>query len=128
MDKIVLLVEDNVDTRRIYATILRHRGYSVIEAADGEAGVRLAGESIPHAILMDVSLPILDGWQSTALIKQDPGTASIPVIILTAHAGEQERKRAESLRCAGFLTKPCNPSQVVAELDRVLATSAVPAD
>lgn len=127
MDMIVLLVEDNADTRRVYATILRHHGYSVIEAADGEAGVRLAGEIRPHAILMDVSLPVLDGWRATELIKSDPLTASIPVIILTAHSGNQERGRAEILGCTGYLTKPCNPSRVLAELNRVLAAPTVPA-
>lgn len=128
MDKIVLLVEDNADSRRVYATILRHHGYSVIEAADGRTGVRLAGESRPHAILMDISLPILDGWRATELIKSDPLTASIPVIVLTAHAGNQERERAEALGCTGYLTKPCNPSRVLTELNRVVASATVPAD
>ncbi len=124
----MLLVEDNADNRLVYATILRHHGFTVIEAEDGAAGVQLAREASPHAILMDISLPILDGWRATELIKGDPATSRIPVIALTAHALTQDHEKVQALGCDGYLTKPCEPSRVITELNRVITASAVPAD
>lgn len=126
--KRVLLVEDNADNRLVYATILRHHGFTVIEAENGATGVELARETRPHAILMDISLPILDGWRATELIKGDPATSQIPVIALTAHALTQDRERAKAVGCDGYLTKPCDPSRVIAALNRAIEASAVPAD
>jgi CheY-like chemotaxis protein len=127
-NKRVLLVEDNADNRLVYATILRHHGFTVVEADNGVAGVQLALETQPHVILMDISLPILDGWRATELIKSDPATSQIPVIALTAHALTQDHEKARAVGCDGYLTKPCDPSRIIAELNRVIADSAVPAD
>lgn len=109
----VLLVEDNPDNRDIYGTFLRHYGFTVVEAADGAEGVRLARELLPGVVLMDVGLPVLDGLEATRLIKADPATADIPVVALTAHAMESDRRAALDAGCDSYLAKP-------AELSRVL--------
>jgi CheY-like chemotaxis protein len=92
----VLLVEDNPDNRDIYGTFLRHYGFTVVEAGDGEEGVRLAREFLPGVVLMDVGLPLLDGLEATRRLKADPATADIPVIALTAHAMESDRQAAST--------------------------------
>jgi CheY-like chemotaxis protein len=126
--KTVLLVEDNGDNRIVYAAILQHHGFRVLEAANGEEGVRLARAERPDAILMDISLPVMDGWRATALLKGDPATSQIPIIALTAHALSMDRAKAKAVGCDGYLTKPCEPSRVVAALQRVIEASAVVAD
>lgn len=119
----VLLVEDHPDNRGIYRTILEHGGLRVIEAEDGEAGVRLAQQQLPDLILMDVSLPLLDGWQATRILKDDPETAHIPIIALTAHALHGDRERAEQAGCDGYIAKPAPPRDVLAEVRRRLGLS-----
>jgi CheY-like chemotaxis protein len=126
--KTVLLVEDNDDNRIVYAAILQHYGFRVLEAVNGEEGVRLARSERPAAILMDISLPVLDGWRATAQLKGDAATSHIPIIALTAHALTMDRDKAKAVGCDGYLTKPCEPSRVVAELHRVIEASAVVAD
>src|ERR1043166_1909774 len=98
--KTVLLVEDNEDNRLIYATALRYAGYEVIEAVTGTEGVNLARSRRPDLILMDISVPEMDGWEATTLLKADPNTREIPVIAVTAHAlpGDEERSRSEERR------------------------------
>ncbi len=116
----VLLVEDHPDNRGIYRTILEHGGLDVLEAEDGEAGVRIARERRPDLILMDVSLPLLDGWKATRILKDDPGTAHIPIIALTAHALHGDRERAEEAGCDGYIAKPAPPRDVLEEVKRRL--------
>lgn len=123
----VLLVEDNEDNRIVYQTILEYRGYRVHEATNGEEGLRLARQTRPDAILMDISIPIIDGWTATEMLKQDPETADIPVIALTAHALAEDREKAREVGCAGYLAKPCEPRKVVAEIERVIGKSTTPA-
>ena len=84
--KTVLLVEDNEDNRIVYSTILRHFGYKVTEALNGEEGISKARSEHPDLILMDISIPIIDGWEATQVLKHDPQTRGIPIIALTAHA------------------------------------------
>jgi two-component system, cell cycle response regulator DivK len=121
---VILIVEDNEDNRDIYTTILRHSGYEVAEAGTGEEGVRLARERLPAAVLMDVAMPGISGWEATRLLKADPLTASIPVIALTAHAMAEDRRRAEEAGCDGYLAKPVEPRRVVEEIERVLGERA----
>ncbi len=120
----VLLVEDHPDNRGIYRTILEHSGLRVIEAEDGETGVRLAQQQRPDLILMDVSLPLLDGWQATRILKDDPETAHIPIIALTAHALQGDRERAVEAGCDGYIAKPAPPRDVLAEVRRRLGLAA----
>jgi two-component system cell cycle response regulator DivK len=116
----ILLVEDHEDNRIVYSTILEHFGYRVLLAADGAEGVRMARESSPDLVLMDVSIPVMDGWQATATLKADPLTARIPVIALTAHALPADRERAEEVGCDGYLAKPVEPRRVLEEVRRFL--------
>lgn len=120
----ILLVEDNADNRDIYRTVLEHFGYEVIEAHDGEMGIRLAQERRPDLILMDISIPKVDGWQATKLLKGDPETAGIPIIALTAHALTSDRERAREIGCDGYLAKPVEPRRVLEEVQRHLQNSA----
>lgn len=117
----VLIVEDNLDNRMIYRTILEHYGYEVLEAADGEAGVRLARERLPDLVLMDISIPIIDGHEATRMLKADPATAHIPVIALTAHAMAEDRLLAAEAGCDAYLAKPAEPKQVAAEVRRLIS-------
>lgn len=118
--KTVLLVEDNEDNRIVYSTILRHFGYSVTEALNGEEGIAKARAEHPDLILMDISIPVIDGWEATQVLKHDPQTREIPIIALTAHALASDREKAMEVGCDGYLAKPCEPRAVVAEVQRFL--------
>jgi CheY-like chemotaxis protein len=120
----VLLVEDNEDNLRIYSTILTYFGYRVLEATDGEAGLSAARDRLPDLILMDVSIPKIDGWEVTRMLKEDPRTATIPVVALTAHALATDRERAEAIGFDGYISKPAEPRQVLAEVERRLGKAA----
>jgi len=118
--KTVLLVEDNEDNRTVYRTILEHFGYQVIEARNGEDGVNMARDQHPDLILMDISIPLIDGWEATRILKSEAGTSDIPIIALTAHALATDRAKANEVGCDGYLAKPCEPRAVVAEVQRFL--------
>lgn len=116
--KTVLLVEDNEDNLVVYRTILEHVGFRVIEARDGEEGVSRAREHLPDLILMDISIPKMDGWEATQRLKADGNTKQIPIIALTAHALEEDRQKALQAGCDGYLAKPVEPRRVVQEVER----------
>lgn len=116
----VLLVEDNEDNRIVYATMLEHFGFEVVEAGNGEDALAMARSGRPDIILMDISIPGIDGWTATERLRADPETRGIPVIAVTAHALPEHRERAKSLGCEGFLTKPCPPRRLLAEVRRVI--------
>jgi two-component system cell cycle response regulator DivK len=122
----ILLVEDNADNQEIYRIILVHHGHAVLQAWDGEAGVRMAREHGPDLILMDLTMPLLDGLAATRILKADPATAGIPIIALTAHAMEEDLAAAEEAGCIAFLSKPAAPGLVAAEVGRVLALAREP--
>jgi two-component system cell cycle response regulator DivK len=111
-------VEDNEDNRHIYRLILQHSGFTVLEAADGEEGIRLAREAAPDVILMDISIPKINGWEATRILKADEATRRIPVIALTAHAMLSDRTLSEEAGCDGYLAKPVEPQRVVEEVRR----------
>jgi two-component system, cell cycle response regulator DivK len=118
--KTVLLVEDNEDNLIVYRTILDHVGYRVIEARDGEEGVARARADLPDLILMDVSLPKMDGWEATRRIKADEETRQIPIIAVTAHALDDDREKATQVGCDGYLAKPVAPRRVVEEVEKFI--------
>jgi two-component system cell cycle response regulator DivK len=122
VNRTILLVEDHEDNRIVYRTILEHFGYRVLLAADGAEGVRLAREEKPDLILMDVSIPVMDGWEATRTLKSDPATAAIPIVALTAHALVTDRARAAEVGCDGYLAKPVEPRVVLEEVRRFLGT------
>lgn len=121
--KTVLIVEDNEDNRIVYSTILRHHGFRVCEALDGEEGIDKARRELPDIILMDISIPVIDGWQVTETLKRETATKGIPIIALTAHAMPGDRQRAMAVGCDGYLAKPCEPRAVLAEVNRLIDVS-----
>lgn len=118
--KVVLLVEDNLHNRRIFSGILTHYGFQVIEAENGVEAVAMAKSEKPDIILMDLSLPVMDGWEATRKIKDMPELRHIPIIALTAHAMAGDEDRALEAGCDGYLSKPISPTKVVAEVKRAL--------
>ncbi|MEP6495980.1 MAG: response regulator [bacterium] len=119
-NRTVLLVEDNEDNLVIYSTILRHAGYTVIEATDGQQGIDAAREHHPGLILMDVSIPIVDGWEATRRLKADPDTSGIPIIALTAHALPSDQQMSVEVGCNGYISKPAEPRVVLSAVESYL--------
>ncbi len=117
----VLVVDDFDDNREMYAEYLQQAGYHVIQAADGKSAVQLATEARPDLVVMDLSLPVMDGWEATRLLKADPRTRRIPVIALTGHALAGHSQGARDAGCDEFLTKPCLPRALVDAVERMLA-------
>lgn len=118
----VLIIEDDEDSRFVYGAILADNGFAVSTATTGGEGLRMARDLRPSAILMDVSIPGMDGWSVTERLKSSPETLEIPVIIITAHAFPEDARRAEMVGCDGFLTKPCEPRRVLDEVFRLVGT------
>ena len=117
----ILLVEDNEMNRDMLSRRLERKGYEVTMAKDGGEGVELAKSSSPDIILMDMSLPVLDGWEATRKIKADEQTASIPVIALTAHAMSGDREKAIEAGCDEYDTKPIDLNRL---LEKITALTA----
>ncbi|HEX5869155.1 MAG TPA: response regulator [Longimicrobium sp.] len=118
--KTVLLVEDDADNQMIYSMILNHHGYTVLQAPDGERGVQMARDHLPDLILMDLTMPRVDGLQATRMLKADSATHGIPVVALTAHGEPEDRQAAHDAGCVAFLAKPVEPRRVAAEVGRIL--------
>jgi CheY-like chemotaxis protein len=117
---LVLLVDDIEDCRDVYGQFLRYTGYEVVEATDGNEALAAAMKLAPDAIVMDLWLPHLDGWESIRQLKALPATASIPILVLTGDAYAQARRDAEDAGCQAYLVKPCLPMDVAAEVGRLL--------
>jgi two-component system, cell cycle response regulator DivK len=117
----ILLVEDNEMNRDMLARRLQRRGFEVVVAVDGLEGLAMAEAEAPDAILMDMSLPELDGWDATRRLKGAPTTRSIPVIALTAHAMSSDRDRALAAGCDDYETKPIDLARLIAKLEALLA-------
>ena len=120
----ILLVEDNEMNRDMLSRRLQRRGHEVLVAGDGADGVSKARAEIPGLILMDMSLPILDGWEATRQIKSDPATSGIPIIALTAHAMSEDRERAISAGCDDYDTKPVEFPRLIGKIDALLDASS----
>ena len=116
----VLLVEDNEMNRDMLSRRLVRQGFEVLMAVDGEQGVRMAQTEMPDLILMDMSLPVLDGWGATRLIKAYPSTQTIPVIALTAHAMAGDRDKALDAGCDDYDTKPIELPRLLEKMGRLL--------
>jgi CheY-like chemotaxis protein len=119
----VLLVEDYEDAREMYRDYLLFSGFDVQTAGNGYEAIEKARELRPDIILMDLSLPVLDGWEATRRLKADPETAPIVVIALSAHAMAAEAQRAAAAGCDGFIAKPCLPEELVLAVTRHLQLS-----
>ena len=124
--KTVLLVEDNEDNRIVYSTILRHFGYSVTEALNGEEGIAKARAEKPDLILMDISIPIIDGWEATRRLKAEPNTRRIPVIGLTAHAMAGDKEKVIDAGCDDYDTKPVELPRLLQKIEALLHADNTP--
>jgi CheY-like chemotaxis protein len=116
----VLVVDDFQDNREMFAEFLSLSGYRVAEASTGREALDRAFELLPDVILMDLSLPELDGWEATRKLKGDPRTEHIPIVALTGHALADHSRDAKDAGCDLFLTKPCLPEVLVLEIRRIL--------
>jgi len=116
----ILLVEDNEMNRDMLTRRLERKGFEVVIAVDGQAGIDMAASSNPDIILMDLSLPVIDGWEATRQIKANPATQSIPVIALTAHAMAGDEQKALEAGCDDYDTKPIDLSRLLGKIDNLL--------
>ena len=116
----VLLVEDNEMNRDMLSRRLTRRGFDVVFAVDGKQGVALARSEKPDIILMDMSLPVMDGWEATRCVKADDATRSVPVIGLTAHAMSGDREKAIEAGCDDYDTKPVEIDRLIGKIERLL--------
>ncbi len=116
----VLLVDDYPDAREMYSEYLQFSGFDVVEATNGMEALQSAIDRSPDIILMDLSLPVMDGWEATRRLKADERTASIPVVALTGHALAGISEGAKQAGCDAFVTKPCLPEDLVKEIRRIL--------
>ena len=120
----ILLVEDNELNRDMLSRRLARKGYDVLIAEDGARGLSAATDSKPDLILMDMSLPVIDGWEATRRLKAEPQTHAIPVIALTAHAMSSDREKAVAAGCDDYDTKPVELERLLAKIERLLQTGS----
>lgn len=120
----ILLVEDNEMNRDMLSRRLERKGFTVVIAVDGEAGVEMAKTEQPELVLMDMSLPVLDGWEATRRIKASPETGGIPVIALTAHAMAGDREKTIEAGCDDYDTKPIDLKRLLGKIQKLLTDPA----
>jgi two-component system cell cycle response regulator DivK len=116
----ILVVEDNRDNMMLITDLLQTLEYVVIQAGDGQSGVKLAEAELPDLILMDLSLPVMDGWAATRQIKANPALQHIPIIALTAHAMVGDRERALAAGCDDYLAKPIDLSLLTVKITQLM--------
>jgi two-component system cell cycle response regulator DivK len=119
---LILVVDDYQDAREMYAEYLQYSGFRVAEARNGNEAVAQARSLRPDLILMDLSLPGMDGWEATRVLKADEATRHIPIVALTGHALAGASEGARKAGCDSFVTKPCLPDDLVVEVKRMLNT------
>ena len=119
--KLILIVDDFQDNREMYTQYLGFVGYRVAEAVDGQDALVKSAALLPDLVVMDLSLPGLDGWEATRRLKKDPRTKNVPVVAVTGHAFAGADEKAMDAGCDGYITKPCLPADLVGEIRRVLA-------
>jgi two-component system, cell cycle response regulator DivK len=120
MSKRILLVEDTEDNRQIIRDLLVSTGYQLLEAEDGAAGVAMAAEHRPDLILMDIQLPVMDGYEASRRIKANPALTHIPIIAVTSYALSGDEARTRAAGCDGYVAKPFSPRQLLAKINEFL--------
>ncbi len=120
--KKILLVEDNEMNRDMLSRRLQRKNFDVVFAMNGQEGVQMASSEAPDLVLMDLSLPIMDGWEAIRRIKEDPATAGLPIIALTAHAMDGDEARAREAGCDDYDTKPVNFKRLMGKIEVFLGT------
>lgn len=121
--KKILLVEDNELNADMLSQRLKRKGYEITLATNGEKAIQLAKKSLPDLILMDMGLPVLDGWEATRQLKADPKTKNIPVLALTAHSMVGDRKRTLEAGCDDYDTKPVDFPRLIEKIEKLLSNS-----
>jgi two-component system, cell cycle response regulator DivK len=116
----ILIVEDNELNRDMLTRRLERRGYEILAAVDGEQGLDMARQTLPHLILMDMSLPVMDGWEASRRLKSGPETSAIPIVALTAHAMSGDRERALAAGCDDYDTKPVEFPRLLLKIETLL--------
>ena len=116
----ILLIEDNEQTRYLATFLLEKQGYAVVSAADGPASIELAKTVKPALILLDIQLPLMDGYAAARELRSDPALRNIPIIAVTSYAMVGDREKALAAGCNGYLEKPINPDTFVTEIERFL--------
>jgi len=120
MTKTILIVEDEPRNMKLLHDLLQRFGYEIIEASDGEQGVKIAGEKIPDLILMDIMMPKMDGLEATRIIKADEKTKHIPIIALTSYAMKGDREKTIEAGCDGYIAKPIDIKEVLKAIEHYL--------
>jgi two-component system, cell cycle response regulator DivK len=123
MSKRILVIEDTEDNRRILRDLLTRAGFDLIEATDGESGVSMATAHRPDLILMDIQLPVFDGYEATRRIKANPDTKDIPIIAVTSYALSGDESKAIAAGCNGYVAKPFSPRKILAMVQEFLPSS-----
>jgi two-component system, cell cycle response regulator DivK len=116
MSKRILVVEDQEDNRRILHDLLTNAGYEIVQAENGEEAVKVAAAQRPDLILMDIQLPLLDGYEATRRIKSDPALRAIPIIVVTSYALSGDESMARAAGCDAYITKPYSPRAILAKI------------
>jgi len=116
----ILIIEDNQDNREALARRLERRGFDVVAAVDGQQGVDMAKAERPDLILMDMNMPVLDGWRASQMIRDDPQTSELPIIGLTAHALAGDREKALQAGCSDYHTKPVDFPRLLEQIEALL--------
>mgnify|MGYP003415583308 FL=1 len=124
MNKRILLIEDNEQNRYLVTFLLQARGWEVLHAADGPAGLALAGEIAPALILLDIQLPGMDGYAVARALRANPKLAEVPIVAVTSYAMPGDRERCIEAGCTGYLEKPITPQTFAAEVEALLEASA----
>ena len=125
MGKTILIVEDEPKNMKLLRDLLQRFGYEILEASDGEQGVKLAGEKIPDLILMDIMMPKMDGLEATRIIKADTKTKHIPIIALTSYAMKGDREKTIEAGCDGYIAKPIDIKEVLKTIETYLTVKQV---
>ena len=120
MTKRILMIEDSEDNRQIIRDLMESVGYNLIEAEDGAAGVAMAIEHRPDLILMDIQLPVMDGYEACRRIKADPELRHIPIIAVTSYALSGDETKTKAAGCDGYVAKPFSPRQLLAKMNEFL--------
>jgi len=124
MKKTVLVIEDNEQNLYLVTFILTKSGYEVLQARDGREGIDLAGQVIPTLILLDIQLPVMDGYEVAKTLRSNPKLADVPIVAVTSYAMVGDRERTLEAGCSGYIEKPINPETFMADIEKFLSKQA----
>ncbi len=123
MKKVVLIVEDDLKSLKLFRDLLQATGYAILEATNGKKAVELAREKKPDLILMDIQMPVMDGFEATKILKADAETRNIPIIALTSYAMKEDDEKMREAGCDGYITKPIDTREFLKKVSEFLSKS-----